>query len=227
MADERVQRRLSQRRPYLAAALLIVSLLAAGCRHLPPPLRGRSLSDCPGSLVATDAIAGDFLVRQRVLITAGNESWSLQLVAQKRGDELTLLGFHPLGAKLFTLQQRGDRIAVDAAPPPLLEIPPRNLLRDFHRVRFFAIADVGADGAFQERRGGVEIREHRKAGRVVERRFEVIDGDPTAAVVLRFEPTAAPAGEAPRVVIDNGACGYRAEITTLSETTPSPALETP
>lgn len=204
-----------------------MSLLAAGCRHLPPPLRGRALSACPGSLVATDAIAGDFLVRQRVLVTAGNESWSLQLVAQKRGDELTLLGFHPLGAKLFTLQQRGLRVTADAAPAPLLEIPPRNLLRDFHRERFFAIAAVGADGTFQERRGGVEIREHRNAGRVVERRFEAIDGDPTAAVVLRFEPTAAPAGEAPRVVIDNGACGYRAEITTLSETTPSPARETP
>ena len=222
MADERAQRcdRRRHRRVLVAllVALLVASTLAAGCRQLPPPLRARALRDCPGPLVATDAIAGDFLVRQRVLVTAGGTSWPLQLVAQKRGDVLTLLGFHPLGVKLFTLQQRGLRVTVDAAPAPLLEIPPRNLLRDFHRERFFVVADAGAEGTFRERRGDTEIREQRRAGRVVERRFVAIAGDPSAAVVLRFEPAAAADGEAPRVVLDHGACGYRAEITTLSET---------
>lgn len=224
MADARGSRPLRHSRPVLTAALLAVSMLAAGCRHLPPPLRGRALPDCPGLLLATDAIPGDFLVRQRVLVTAGDQSWPLQLVAQKRGDVLTLVGFHPLGAKLFTLQQRGVRVTVDAAPAPLLEIPPRNLLRDFHRERFFAVTDAGADGTFRERRGDVEIREQRQAGRVVERRFVAIAGDPSATVVLRFEPTPDAAGGMPRVVLDHGACGYRAEITTLSETT-APAIE--
>jgi len=218
VADARAQRCDRQRRRRFLVALLVASTLAAGCRHLPPPLRARALPECPGPLVATDAIAGDFLVRQRVLVTAGDESWPLQLVAQKRGDVLTLLGFHPLGAKLFTLQQRGLRVTVDAAPAPLLEIPPRNLLRDFHRERFFAVAEAGAEGTFQARLGEVEIREQRQAGRVVERRFVASAGDPSASVVLRFEPAAAPDDGAPHVVLDHGACGYRAEITTLSET---------
>lgn len=218
MADTRVRRRPPQRWPIVAAALLLVGLLTTGCRHLPPPLRGRALPDCPGPLVATDAIAGDFLVRQRVRVTARDESWVLQLVAQKRGDELTLLGFHPLGAKLFTLQQRGERITVEAAPPPLLEIPPRNLLRDFHRERFFAVAAAGADGAFEEQRGGLAIHEQRRAGRVVERRFEALSSHRPDAVVLRFEPASETTEARTRVRIENGACGYRAEITTLSET---------
>jgi hypothetical protein len=138
-------------------------------------------------------------------------------VAQKRGNELTLLGFHPLGAKLFTLRQRGADIAVDAAPAPLLEIPPQNLLHDFYRERFLGVSTAGADGGFHERRGDVEIREQRHAGRVRERRFEPLGGDPSDAVVLRFEPAAAEADGASRVVVENPACGYRSEITTLSE----------
>ncbi len=208
--------RLAQLARCTAVALLAVATLATGCRHLPPPLRARALSECPGILVATEAIAGDFLVRQRVHITAGNESWSLQLVAQKRGDELTLLGFHPLGAKLFTLQQRGDRTTVDAAPAPLLEIPPRNLLRDFHRERFLVVSQAGADGTFHQHRGNVGIRELRVAGRVTERRFESVDGGPEGVVVLRFDPLVSP-DETPRVRVANDGCGYHAEIATLSE----------
>ncbi len=218
VAEEHAQQCGRQRLRRLLVALVVASLFASGCRHLPPPLRGRAVPDCPGLLVATDAIPGDFLIRQRVLVTAGDESWPLQLVAQKRGDVLTLLGFHPLGAKLFTLQQRGLRVDLDAAPAPLLEIPPRNLLRDFHRERFFAVSGVGAEGTFRERRGDVEIREQRRAGRVVERRFVAIPGDPSGAVVLRFAQPSAADDDALRVVLDHGGCGYRAEITTLSET---------
>ena len=222
-----MRRRLRHTPACLLGALLIASSVASGCRHLPPPLRARAVPDCPGPLVATDAVTGDFLVRQRLRVTAGDQSWSLQLVAQKQGDELTLLGFHPLGAKLFTLQQRGLRITADAAPAPLLEIPPRNLLRDFHRERFFAVSATGTDGAFEEQRGGVSIHEQRRAGRVVERRFEALTRDPPAAVVLRFEPASATPDSQRRVRVENEACGYRAEITTLSETEPERARTSP
>jgi hypothetical protein len=198
----------------LAVALLAASTLATGCRHLPPPLRARAVADCPGPLLATEEIDGDFLVRQRVRVTARDESWSLQLVAQKRGDELTLLGFHPLGAKLFSLQQRGDRTRVDAAPAPLLEIPPRNLLRDFHRERLLTVPRAGTDGTFLERWGSVEIRELRVAGRVIERRFQPAGGE-RAAVTLYF--AAAEGRDTSHVRIANDRCGYHAEITTLTE----------
>lgn len=223
MTDARLRQ--WRRRQRLASALLAACVVGGGCRHLPPPLRGRALPACPGPLVATTAMPDDFLVRQRVLISSGHETWPLQLVAQKRGDVLTLLGFHPLGAKLFALQQHGERITLDAAPPPLLEVPPRNLLRDFHRERFFAVAAAGSDGRFRERRGELEILELREAGRVLERRFETIGDDPQRAVVLRFEPVSAAIDAAPRVSIENDACGYRAEITTLSDTTTPPAAE--
>jgi hypothetical protein len=116
-----------------AAALSAVAAIAAGCRHLPVI---RDVSDCPGVLVSTAEMGADFLWHGRVRVAVEDRSWAFQLVAQKRGEELLLVGIHPLGVKLFTILQQGDEIQVDARPAPVLEVPPENLLRDLHRIRF-------------------------------------------------------------------------------------------
>jgi hypothetical protein len=193
-------------------ALLALPLLAAGCLHLPG--RGRAIPECPGELASTAEIAGDFLVRQRLRVALGDRAWSLHLVAQKRGDELVLIGLHPLGARLFTVRQRGLETSVDALPAPALEVPPLNVLRDLHRVRFLGLERPGADGTFATRRGGTEIREVRLAGRLRRRSFQRPGGDPAGVVELTFDE---PPEGGPRVAIENGWCGYRAELTTLSE----------
>ena len=187
----------------------------AGCRHLPG--RARAIPDCPGEWAPTQAIDGDFLVRQRLLVVRGERAFALELVARKRGDELLLLGLHPLGGKLFTLRQRGLETSVDAAPAPALEVPPLNVLRDFHRARFLGLASAGPDGSYVERRDGTEVREIHEAGQLRLRSFRRLAGDPPGSVELRFDTPAAAGGGAARVWIDNGWCGYRAELTTLSE----------
>lgn len=195
--------------------LLASALLGTGCLHLPG--RVRAIPDCPGEWVSTQAIAGDFLLRQRLIVTRGDGVFALHLVAQKRGDELLLLGLHPFGAKLFTLRQRGLETSVDAVPAPALEVPPLNVLRDLHRARFLGLASAGADGSFEERRDGTEIRELHEGGRLLRRSFQRLDADPPGVVELRFEPAPAPAEGGDRVTIENGWCGYRAELTTLAE----------
>jgi len=145
----------------LRAWLLAPALLGAGCLHLPG--RARAVPECPGEPVSSDALGGDFLVRQRLRVVHEDRTFALDLVAQKRGGELLLLGFHPLGAKLFTLRQRGLETRVDALPAPALEVPPANALRDFRSAR-----------ALDHRVGS-------------------------------------------RVTIERAECGYRAELTTLSE----------
>lgn len=116
----------------IACALLALSLTA--CQH--GPLRARRVRACPGEIASTASLSGDFLLRQSVRVESGGETWSLQLVSQLRAGELLLIGFDPLGVELFTLRQRELAVEVDALPPPVLEIPPRNLLRDLHRIRF-------------------------------------------------------------------------------------------
>jgi len=193
------------------SALLALALIVAGCRHWPP--RARAVRECPGELVSTDAIAGEFLLRQRVRIAAGERVQSLQLVAQKRGGELLLLGIDPFGVELFTLHQRGVQTRLEALPPPLLEVPPQNLLRDLHRIRFLGIPEAHGDGAVRARRGDTEIEEIWQAGRLRRRSFRGVGADPQSAVVLVF--AAAEAGGA--VEIRNPACGYVAEFATLAE----------
>jgi hypothetical protein len=194
--------------------VLAVSLLGPGCLHLPG--RSRAVPECPGEWVSSEAIPGDFLLRQRWRVAQGYETWSLEVVAQKRGGELVVVGLHPFGAKLFTLRQRGLETSVDAAPSPALEVPPRNVLRDLHRARFLAIEGAGADGCFEERRDGTEIRECHQAGRLRSRSFQRLASDPAGFVTLRFEEPSESSEGAERVTIDNGWCGYRAEVTTWS-----------
>jgi hypothetical protein len=193
----------------------VLLLWLAGCAH--GPWARRRVPACAGQLVSTDVMDGDFLLRQRVRVEAGGRSFALRLVTQKRGGELLQVGIDPLGAKLFTLRQRGTQVEVDALPAPVLEVEPANFLRDLHRIRFLTIDDPPADGSSSTVRDGTEIRETWERGTLRERRFRRVAGRPDGAVVLRFE-TPGPTREGiHRVSIANGWCGYRVEVVTLVE----------
>jgi hypothetical protein len=198
---------------WLSGPALVLWL--AGCVHL--PWGRRHVPVCPGQLVSTDAMAGDFLLRQRVRVEAGGRSFALRLVTQKRGGALLQVGFDPLGAKLFTLHQRGTQVEVDALPAPVLEVEPANLLRDLHRVRFLAIDDPAPDGFSRTVRDGTEIRETWERGTLRERRFRRVEGRPEGSVELRFETPGPTQEGVQRVSIVNGWCGYRVEVVTLVE----------
>jgi hypothetical protein len=198
---------------WLSAPALVLWL--AGCAHL--PWGRRHVPVCAGQLVSTDAMAGDFLLRQRVRVEAKGRSIALRLVTQKRGGELLQVGIDPLGAKLFTLRQRGTQVEVDALPAPVLEVEPANLLRDLHRIRFLSVDEPAPDGSSRTVRDGTEIRETWERGILRERRFRRLAGRPDGSVELRFE-TPGPTQEGiQRVSIVNGWCGYRVEVVTLVE----------
>ena len=189
----------------------VLTLLLAGCAQL-AGLRGRAVASCPAELVPTLEIAGDFLWRERVRVTVGDQVIAFQQVVQKRGDELLLVGLHPLGAKLFSVVQRGIETEIQAAPPPVLEVPPENLLSDLHRVRFRAVEGAGPDGTFRAVGSAEEIVEEWESGELRERVFRTLDAVDGAAVRVRYPST----GDGlPRVFVDNAACGYRAEIVEL------------
>jgi len=191
-------------------AALVLTLLI-GCRQL--PWNARAIHACPGELVPTQEIAGDFLLRLHLRVSSEGGSFGFELAVQKVGDELVLVGLHPLGAKLFTLRQTGTDVRVEAHPAPALEVPPENILRDVHRVRFLALPPPAADGVVQGRRGTREIREHWEAGRLRERRF-FRTGDGEATAEIAFTGTDAAGDES--AVLRHHRCGYRSEFRTLS-----------
>lgn len=197
----------------LIATLGMVSALA-GCIHI--PWRARSIAPCPGELRSTDQIEGEFVLRQRVRIRAGELNFPMQIVVQKTADELVVIGFNPIGAKLFTVRQRGRETDVDALPRAVLPVPPLNVLRDLNRIRFLAAPrpDDGVGGSTRSF-GGTEVTDTWQDGALIRRKLTP-PGD-RLPTTLTFEPGSS------SVSVDNPSCGYVAQWTTVSEDAIRPA----
>ena len=113
-----------------------VAIFAVGCAALPrPPAR---IADCEGPLLSTAEIpGGDFRLRERVRITGDDVDLGLELLAERRGERLVVIGWNAFGARVFSTVQRGLDVESDAPLGRALEISPENLLRDLHEARFF------------------------------------------------------------------------------------------
>jgi hypothetical protein len=143
----------------LAPLLACASLGLGLARALPDGGR-----ECAGALVSTQQIEGEFLLRQRVRVQGEDLDWRLTLVAQKRGDRLVVIGFDAFGGKEFVLTQQGTEVAVER-PRGRLPLPPIDLLRDLHRLRFLPPAAASADGVTLLRSGEGEVTiEHPRCG---------------------------------------------------------------
>jgi hypothetical protein len=151
-----------------AAALCLSWLLSAtGCASLGLAV-ARLLPDrareCPGRLLPTWQLGGDFRVRQRVRVQGEDLDWRLELAAEKRADALVLVGLDAFGAELFSLTQRGTEIRVER-PRGRLPLPPIDLLRDFQRARLGeADAAPEPDIRVERPRPGVVTIEHERCG---------------------------------------------------------------
>jgi hypothetical protein len=162
-------------------------------------------------------MGSDLLLRQRVRVEGAGVDLRLHLVVEKRGGALAVLGFDPIGAKLFSVVQSGVQTQVEALPAAVLAVPPLNLLRDLHRVRFLgAGAPPGGEGSSAVVRGGTRIREEWRGGALRRRSFERVDGAPAGVVRVEF-PSPPAAGATASARVENGWCGYTASFDTLSE----------
>ncbi len=149
-----------------AALLCLAGLLPAlGCAQLGLGL-ARVLPDaareCPGRLLPSEQIVGEFRSRQRVRVQGEDLDWQLELVGEKRGDLLVLLGLDPFGGELFAVRQRGSEVRVER-PRGRLPRPPTDLLRVFQRAR---LADAPPEAGVRIERpapGEVTI-EHERCG---------------------------------------------------------------
>jgi len=136
-----------------AAALAAAAALLAGCA-LPWWLRSHPhLEACPGPVVSSHELpGGDFLLRERVRVEGEGEDGRVdagfELVVERRGGRLAVVGLNPFGAKAFSLVQRG-RVVQSETHLPRLPLPPENLLYDLHAARF--APDRGGPGGSPDR----------------------------------------------------------------------------
>ena len=125
-----------------ALAAGAAALGTVGCAQL-AWLRAPRLAECPGPIVDAAAIpGGDFLLRERMRVRGGDVDASFEIAAERRGARLVLVGFDPLGVRVFSVEQLGSRITSESRIGRALALPPENALRDLHAARFSG-ADPG------------------------------------------------------------------------------------
>lgn len=113
----------------LCAALLILGL---GCALVPFRSGVRS---CPAALASPAELGPDFTRRYRYRVeNAAGERFGVDLVVEKRGEELVVVGLTPLGATAFALRQRPGDVEVVEHVRPLFPPPPANALADLSRA---------------------------------------------------------------------------------------------
>ncbi len=136
-------------RSAISIAVAVSSLLA--CQQLPPPpafipLPLPRLADCPGSLVPTEELSGDWLIHERIRVRGAQVDEAYGLVVQKTGPRLVLIGLTPFGAKAFSVTQIGVDVWSESKLGAALPVPPENVLRDLHRAHFLATDDPTFEG---------------------------------------------------------------------------------
>jgi len=195
---------------------LFAMLALPACQHAAG--RGARIAECPGELLSTQEIEADFRSEMRVHFRAESEDVALRVVAEKLGTSLVVIGLSPLGAKLFTVVQTNRDVAIDALPGRVVRVPPIDVLRELHRMRFLeAGVPPGEHGRAELVRDGTRILEIWRDGVLAQRSFSRVSGSPSGEVTVVY---AAPTpGVPPRAVIQNDWCGYSVSIETLDEET--------
>lgn len=182
-------------------------------------------SEAPASLAETDypgelarSLTGpDFMARQRLRGTARGREVGGEVVLQKQGEALTLIGMTPFGTKAFVAQQKAGETTVQVlAPEGKLPFPPRFMLLDVNRVQFIGLPGAPlADGTHRGELGEERVSEVWQGGALLERRFERADGRPAGAIVITYEGGMKDGVLPPRILLDNGWFGYQIAVETL------------
>ncbi len=124
----------------IAAALLICTAVY-GCAGIALRLyQPAQIADCREPIPSTQNLPKtDFVRRFRFQVDALGDtqvSQGIEVVAQKRGSKMTVVGLSRFGAKLFTVLQDGREVTVDTPVKALQNVAPHNVLRDLYRWPF-------------------------------------------------------------------------------------------
>jgi len=159
------------------------------------------LAECPGALLSSNEIDGDFRLRMQIQVVADRVDTGYDLVVRKKDDRLILIGLTRFGAKAFSVVQDGTHLQTESALGPATVVPPVNVLRDIHRARFLGAGPAVESGTVEGSYEGETIRDTWRAGVLVRRVLSSAGGD----VEIDFSPPG-------RALIHNRRCAYQATL---------------
>ncbi len=181
----------------------------------PPPEYPGTLQST-ASFVSPPGLGDAFALEQRVRSIYPEGEQSFRAVLQLAGGRLVLIGFGPHGGRGFVLQQDGVEVELESHLPEALAFPPEFMLHDIQRVWFRGLAGPLPDGEHRENIDGEEVVERWQDGRLMERTFRRLDGQPPGLLRATYEGGLGPDGPPEVVRWQNGWFGYELILTTLS-----------
>lgn len=116
-----------------SALCFVVLVLVAGC--LTPPGHV-SFDGCTGELLSAGEIpAGDFTLREQVRLVGEEAEVAFELLVERRGERLVLVGLDGFGARVFSVIQEGVRVESESRLGRLAQVPPESVLLDLYAAR--------------------------------------------------------------------------------------------
>ena len=105
-----------------------------------PPQLGR----CDSGGLESPLPREDFVGRYRYRATDQGASHSFELVAEKHGARLAVVGFNEFGVKAFSVTRLSGVTTVERHLGPLLRVPPENVVDDLFGAQFLEGMPVGS-----------------------------------------------------------------------------------
>jgi hypothetical protein len=195
----------------LGLGLGLCAALACGGARGPAAGPRMPARDYPGYLAPSETLGRPFVVQQSLRGSYEEHDISLDVVVQLANGKLTLVGLTPFGSRAFVLEQIGSETHFEKFVDREIPFDPKYVLNDVHRVFFRGLSGPRPDGVHSEEQHDEKVSETWRGGKLVERRFERLSGDPKGAVVARFSGAPSPV-IAPEVQLENQWFGYTITI---------------
>jgi hypothetical protein len=173
----------------------------------------------PGELISTADMGRDFLARQKLKGTFGEQEFAFEAVMQLHKGTLTVLGLTPFGTKAFVLTQTGTEVEFTPLIDREIPFPPEYMLQDIHRAWLWHARLPWGDAPPSESAPSVEVAGERVTEQwsengLVRRSFVRLDGQPPGEIRIDYVGGHRSGRPAKQVVLENGWFGYRLEIHT-------------
>jgi hypothetical protein len=197
------------------AVMLALALAACTPRSSQPP--DPSQMRVPGVMATPQTLAAypDFLARQALVGHYGPREVHGEVVVQKRGGTLTLIGMSAFGSKAFVIQQDAEGVRSQEILPGSLPFPAQFMLLDVHRALFMGLSDK-TDGTHRGRREGEAVTETWQGGKLLRRSFRRLDRRPRGTITIEYVGGMVDSRPPAKIVLDNQWFGYTVEISTVS-----------
>lgn len=173
----------------------------------------------PGELISTADMGRNFLARQKLQGTFGEQEFAFEAVLQLHGGKLTVLGLTPFGTKAFVLTQSGTEVEFQPLIDREIPFPPEYMLQDIHRAWLWHARLPWGDDPPSETAPSIEIAGERVTEQwsengLVRRTFVRLDGQPPGEIRIDYIGGHRTGRPSKQVVLENGWFGYRLEIQT-------------